>query len=59
MGKNLQEPSEKTWKSLIEGFEDISDCIIIAPELKDAKKVYQADVKYGNYCISGTFGCHV
>lgn len=38
-GKTFQEPSEKTWKSLIEGFEDIVRIVTIAPELNDAKRL--------------------
>lgn len=38
-GKTFQEPSEKTWKSLIEGFEDIVRIVTIAPELKNAKRL--------------------
>lgn len=38
-GKTFQEPSEKTWKGLIEGFEDIVRIVTIAPELKDAKRL--------------------
>jgi len=38
-GKTFQEPSEKTWKGLVEGFEDIVRIVTIAPELKDAKRL--------------------
>lgn len=38
-GKTFQEPSEKIWKGLIEGFKDIVRIVTIAPELKDARRL--------------------
>lgn len=38
-GAVFQEPSEKVWKRLIEGFEDIVRIVTIAPELNGAEKL--------------------
>jgi N-acetylglucosamine-6-phosphate deacetylase len=38
----FENPSEKTWKRLAEGFEDIIKIITIAPELEGAQRLIQA-----------------
>jgi N-acetylglucosamine-6-phosphate deacetylase len=38
-GTYFQKPSEKTWKNLIEGFEDIVKIVTVAPELEGAQRL--------------------
>jgi N-acetylglucosamine-6-phosphate deacetylase len=38
-GTSFQKPSEKTWKDLIEGFEDIVKIVTVAPELEGAQRL--------------------